>query len=765
VSAAPSSAFTVRTGFGSWPLLAGEEILVGRAEDAQVRVESPTVSRRHVSLRHTGDACRVTDLASRAGTWVDGEQVVSATSLRPPFTVHLGAADGLAVSVLEAATTGPVATTRPAPASVAVDAAGTSVVLGRDPTCDVVLEDLLVSRAHARVVRGPGGWTVEDLGSRNGTFVDGARVERAELRPTSELTVGRTSFRIRGGMLQPHTDEGDISFAARGLGFTLPDGTVLLQGVSFALPGSSLVAVVGGSGAGKSTLMAALTGAQPATEGEVLYDGRDLYEHLASLRHRIGVVPQEDVVHAQLSARQALLYAAELRFPDDLDPAARSVRVEEVIAELGLTDHADTRVSALSGGQRKRVSVALELLTEPSLVFLDEPTSGLDAHLVEEVMLTLRRLADGGRTVVVITHDTEVLDLCDKVLVLAKGGRVAYFGTPDGVLPHFGAEGYATVIRRATDEPDIVVAEYRASAVHREQVDTPLRSLDRGRPMVAPPAEARQQSRRHQLSTLVRRQARVLVSDRTQAAFLALMPLVVAVLALVVPGEQGLGPPADGPVATGQPTQMLVILVLGAVFMGVAGTIGALVEERAIYVRERAVGLDPTAYLVSKVVIAGALLLVQVSLAVSVTLLVRPGPDRAVMLGLGAVELVLALWLCALASAALGLLLSALVRTTAQMMPVLVVTVMVQLVLSAGLFPVVGRAPLEQVAWLSPSRWGYAAAAGTVDVAALVPTAAEDGLWEANPLTWSACLLALVVLGALYAGAARWRLGRPYQLR
>lgn len=754
----------VSTGTDRWVLSPGQQLLLGRDELADVRFESPRVSRRHVTLRHTGTDCLITDLDSRYGTVLDAAPLGGAGSARPPFTLVLGGDGGAMVGVAPASAPATVED-RPAPRHTgpSLSAPGDALIVGRDPDCDVVVEDLLVSRRHVRVVRESAGVFVEDLGSRHGTFVDGQRVVRTRLAPGSLLTVGRHGFRLHHGVLRRDDDDGDIPFAADALSFTLPDGRALLQEVSFALPGSSLMAVIGGSGAGKTTLLDALSSDQPATSGQVLYDGRDLYQHLASLRQRIGVVPQDDVVHPQLSTRQALEYAAELRFPDDLNPAHRSSRVEEVMAELGLTEHADTRVEALSGGQRKRVSVALELLTGPSLILLDEPTSGLDLQLVGEVMELLRRLADGGRTVVVITHSAEGLELCDRVLVLAVGGRVAYFGEPSGVLEHFDAASYREVLDRSKDDPEGVAARFRQSAAHQRHVETPL-TRSRGHQIIEPPAQGRQQSQWHQVSTLVRRQLRVLLADPTRVAFLALMPFALAALALAVPGDQGLGPPAAGAEPTGQPTQILMVLVVGAVFIGLAAAIGDLIGERAIYVRERAVGLSPTAYLLSKLAVLGGLTLVQCLVLVAVTLSFRTGPADAVLLGWPALELVVALWLCSLASVALGLWVSASVGRAEQMMPLLVVLVMVQLVLSGGLFPIEGRVGLEQVAWLSPSRWGYAAVAATADVNAFVPHA-DDPLWQHTAWSWLRASAVLTLLGAGFAGLAHRRLGRRYRSR
>src|SRR5262249_47001522 len=171
------------------------------------------------------------------------------------------------------------------------------------------------------------------------------------------------------------------------------------------------------------------------TQGRVLFEGHDIHAEYASLRMRIGMVPQDDVVHGQLTVNQALGYAAELRLPPDTNKEDRRQVINQVLEELELTQHAEKRVDKLSGGQRKRASVAMELLTGPSLLILDEPTSGLDPALDRQVMTMLRQLADAGRTVLVVTHSLTYLDVCDQVLLLAPGGRTAFCGPPSQIRP------------------------------------------------------------------------------------------------------------------------------------------------------------------------------------------------------------------------------------------------------------------------------------------------------------------------------------------
>lgn len=641
---------------------------------------------------------------------------------------------------------------------------GGATTIGRGLENQIVLDDLLVSRQHARLVPSRSGFDVQDLGSRNGTYVNGRRVVAGHLGEGDLLAVGHSRFTVRQGQLVASVDEGDVNFVANHLSFTLPDGKKLLNDVSFALEGSSLLAIIGPSGAGKSTMLKALIGTQPATEGEVYYDGRDLYQNFQDLRHRIGVVPQDDVVHRQLTVQQALRFAAELRFPDDLPAELRNRRVDEVMAELGLTAHAHTRVDKLSGGQRKRTSVALELLTQPSLLFLDEPTSGLDPGLDKQVMQTLRQLADGGRTVGVITHSVANLNVCEKVLLLAPGGKVAYFGPPNELLTFFGAADFADVFTSVSTDPNGAQQRFKDSPLESEQVEGPLSAPRREPPPLEKPP--RQQSIPSQLSTLARRHVRVILADRGYSIFMLVLPIALALVAMLVPGDFGLKqqpPLGRGPgqvrFHTTEPLQLLVFLIIGAVFMGTAATIRELVGERAIYNRERAVGLSPQAYLAGKLTIFGVLNLLQSILMVALVSIRKPMPDSAVLLGSPMLEIILACWLTAFAAASLGLLLSSVVKTSEQAMPALVISIMAQLALCGGLFPVNGRVGLEQLSWLTPARWGFAGTAATTDVTKIL-TSQTDSLWQHSVGVYVLEIVMLLVLAGLYAAVTQWRLTR-----
>ena len=344
--------------------------------------------------------------------------------------------------------------------------------IGRDPDNGLVLSDLNVSRHHAELRKSPtGSYEIVDLSSHNGTFVNGQPVSSKVLTEQDIISIGSSTFRLKDGELRQFVDEGNITFTAQDLVVKVGGGKVLLDRVTFPIPEKCLLGVIGPSGAGKSTLLGALTGMRPADTGTVLYDNRDLYKNYNELRYRIGLVPQESVLHTQLTARRALQYSAELRFPADTKANERDGRVDEVMGELGLTKHANTRADRLSGGQLKRVNVAQELLTKPSLLFLDEPTSGLDPGLDKSVMEQMRDLAHDGRTVIVVTHSVANLDTCDRLLVLVPGGKVAFYGPPDEGLDYFGQPGWAEVFQAFERYPDRDwAAEFAASPAYAQHV-------------------------------------------------------------------------------------------------------------------------------------------------------------------------------------------------------------------------------------------------------------------------------------------------------
>jgi ABC-type multidrug transport system ATPase subunit/pSer/pThr/pTyr-binding forkhead associated (FHA) protein len=633
--------------------------------------------------------------------------------------------------------------------------------VGRSAGNTIAVADLLVSRRHAELQVGDDGIEIVDVGSANGTFVNGQRVTRQRLGDGDVVAIGHHLFQLRDDTLVESVDSGDASFEAQGLS-VWAGSKQLVHDISFRLPARSLLAVVGPSGAGKSTLLGALTGFRPADVGSVRYAGRDLYVDYDELRRRIGYVPQEDLLHQALTVRKALEYGAELRFPPDVTAAERSSRIDEVLAELGLAEHADTRVGKLSGGQRKRTSVAMELLARPSLLFLDEPTSGLDAGLDKSVMTSLRTLADGGRTVVVVTHSVAHLDTCDYVLVLAPEGHVAYFGPPSGALSYFGKDSFSDVFIDLGSAPgEDAGKRFRASRLYVSGAV----SAPSARAAPADLPSMRQQPVAAQLSTLLRRAVSVIAADRSYLLIIVVFPFLLGLVPRGIPAPFGLDTLPDRP--NFEASKLLLVLVVCVSLMGAANAVREIVKERSIYLRERMIGLSNAAYLGSKVAVLTFITVTQSVILTLVGLLGRIPPD-AVALGSPMLEVMLAVAVTGLASAMLGLVISAMVNSSDKTMPLLVLATQAQLVLCGGLVPVVNRLGLEQLSALAPARWGFAALASitNLNVAARTVVTA-DPRWNHAATTYVSDLLfgLLVALGAAVLCAYLLRRSGPRRVR
>jgi ABC-type multidrug transport system ATPase subunit len=464
--------------------------------------------------------------------------------------------------------------------------------IGRALDNDIVIHDVLASRHHAYLAPTPTGAEIRDAHSINGTFVNGIRVGSAVLAEGDVVTVGNVDLLFTGGSLVRRTDAATRAggLEVRDVGFRV-DGKALLQNVTMTARPGTLTAIIGGSGAGKTTLSRLIAGYATPSSGAVTFEGHNVHTQYASLRTRIGMVPQDDVVHRQLTVNQALGYAAELRLAPDTSKQDREQVVAQVLDELGLTQHADARVDQLSGGQRKRASVALELLTGPSLLILDEPTSGLDPALDLQVMTMLRQPADAGRVVLVVTHSLTYLDVCDQVLLMAPGGKTAFLGPPDQIGETMGTTNWAHIFAKVGADPDEANRRFIAQREARNQPPPA--------PAESSPADlgsTAHTSKSRQFSTIARRQVRLVVADRAYFVFLAVLPLIMGGLSLTVPGNTGFGIAGPTSATPDEAAQILTLLSIAAVFMGTALTIRDLIGERPIFRREQAVGLSTGAY-------------------------------------------------------------------------------------------------------------------------------------------------------------------------
>ncbi|MFE7902775.1 FHA domain-containing protein [Streptomyces sp. NPDC057424] len=809
----------------TWTLDASRAYTLGRDPQGDVVFDDARVSWRHATVSFNGRSWVIEDHGSTNGTFVQGQRIHQ-MELGPGSAVNLGnATDGPRLNLSGAAASvatpqaqpqqpyaaqganpgwGQQTPAQPPPQQQAPQAgwqqpqaaapipqqqgpggvAGAPPVHGdRSPTTfhqfslgrvmrigralenELVVSDLQVSRNHAEFHATPDGrMEIRDLGSHNGTYVNGQPIAKGGsqlLGPTDVVGVGHSTFRIVGDRLEEFVDTGEVSFSARHLTVTVDGGKQILKDVSFGVPEKSLIAVIGPSGSGKSTLLKALTGYRPANQGEVLYDNRNLYKQFAELRQRIGLVPQDDILHKELTVKKALKYAAKLRFPADTTAAEREARIDEVLRELKLDIHKDKKVTSLSGGQRKRVSVALELLTKPSLIFLDEPTSGLDPGMDRDVMQLLRGLADDGRTVLVVTHSVAELAICDKLLVMAPGGSVAYFGPPEEALNFFGYDTWADVFSAFENYRDYDWAGRWKGSQHYQMYAADIDAVA-PQSVQVPQMQAmkppKPQGWMSQFVTLVRRYVSVIASDKGFLALMVILPAVLGAVSLLIDADKGLLPNPANPqtgriIPNGTATTVLLILAVGACFAGAANSVRELIKERVIYERERATGLSRSAYLMSKVFVLGMITVLQGLLVGVIGFSSREIPEEGLVLGSATlVELSIPIMALGFTSMMFGLIISSLVKTAEKTMPLLVMFAIIQVVFTGCLFTLHGSIGVNQFSFLMPSRWAVAASGATLDFNKISPpeTAGDtDPLWEHTVGAWAMDMGALLVLGVI----------------
>ncbi len=460
------------------------------------------------------------------------------------------------------------------------------------------------------------------------------------------------------------------------------DDLLILGPVSLEVSPGSLVALMGASGSGKSTLLHVLAGIAETTAGTETWAAAPTTSSVQAL----GYVPQRESVHDRLTTREALHYAASLR----LDPGAKiEARVETVLDELGLVGQGDTLIRNLSGGERRRAACGLELVGDPPALLFDEPTSGLDAVLERRLMQLFRRLADHGRAVLVATHATASLDLCDEVIVL-QAGRTAHRGSPSEARTHLAAVAHDS--QQAFDEPDSPGASETLKDGHARPV-----------PLTGRPAFGRE------LRVLAARYLRTLTRDRrTLALLLGQAPVIGVLIAIVF--HHGAAATGNSPLDA---IQLVFLFMTGSIWLGVASACREVVKERGLVEREFDVGVRLNAYVFAKALVLFGLNLVQVLLLTIVVVGLQPlGIGSGGVAGLFVLA-VLTAW----ASAAMGLAVSCSARSVDQAAGAVPLLLMPQLLLGGGLIPLAQMPPVAAaLANLIYARWSFAGLAAAAHI-------------------------------------------------
>lgn len=555
--------------------------------------------------------------------------------------------------------------------------------IGRAADNDIVLpdrvpDDRIVSRKHAEIYFEGGRYWVKDLGSTNGTFLNDVRLEPQQPRPFDEkdmVLIHLHCFSLAEGYRDLREE---VAIRAEGIGKVYANKFVGLNPMSVEIPYKKIVALMGPSGCGKSTLLKALNGDNPATSGNIYIHGLSLRENYQLLKRKIGYVPQDDIIHKELKVEQTLYMAAKLRLPDDTSEAEISKRITEVLTSLNFDDQIRQKeVGGLSGGQRKRVCIAVELLSRPTILFLDEPTSPLDPESIDEFLKSLKELAANGTTIVMVTHKPEDLIYADKIIFMAIKGYFVYYGERNGLLEKFKASNILEVYKICGDDkkfdPKGYYIEPRGAITRRE----PEKLI----------AADKQNSLWLQFYWLTVRYLKIKISDKYNMYLLLAQPFIIAGLVAVI--FHGLN------------VQVMMLIAISAVWFGVSNSSKEIVGEFAIYKRERMFNLNIHTYILSKWVVLSVISFVQVVIFISIVHL-RFGSDQA----LGSYLQNIAYMFYTASSATLfGLFLSAYFTTTEKVLTVVPIALMPQIML-AGVVEHLKSVRVDVLSYFTLGRWG-----------------------------------------------------------
>lgn len=734
---------------------------VGRDQSCDIALDNSRVSKTHLRLAWEDGDWKATDLESTNGTFLNSK-LSRVTKINDSKVLHLGGVNNF-VFKLTPLTGAQSAKSKVTKHILEKEATRVSqgffeetgelqgprrirlqqrIRIGRGESNDWKIEDINVSRSHAEIVQHrEGGYELVDLKSTNGTYLNDSQIKREKLIFGDIISISGHRRKFTSDGLEILEGIEGLSVTVKGASFQIGTKT-LLEDVSFNLGPRTLTAIIGPSGAGKSTLLGVLTGRTKPTSGAIELGGSNLHENYQILSRQIGSVPQADILHTRLTVRQALNYGAKLRLPSDTTKEERDSRVEEVMNKLELTERAELRIDRLSGGQRKRASIGLELLTSPKLLVLDEPTSGLDPGLDAHVMETLRNLADDGQTVVLVTHSVDNLNFCDNVILLASGGRVAYAGPASTVFSKLGKKNWAEVFKFLAS-PDALLL---ASTKREVPTSTEIKQnhvLERRQGFV------------RQVATLSARYVRVISSDRFYLTLLTLIPVIIGGISYAAGSKYGFGPgykTKSGVIYNPFAQGSILVLILGSIFVGLSTSIQEVIKENAIRRREQNVGIRIVSYLISKVLVLGFITSAQILVFTFIVLFGRPLPESGLIIDSSRLEITaicIALGLC---SMLLGLFVSTLLTSEEQAMPALVGMTMVLVVLS-GALPLESKGLVAQFSKFVPSHWATNALSASVDIIqlGLISDKDQQAKWESSVSNLSISLSYILAFGLVFA--------------
>lgn len=577
------------------------------------------------------------------------------------------------------------------------------ITIGRKAECNIVLPHVSVSKLHAKIVLEDGQYYLIDQNSTNGIIVNGKQVKgKVLLHEKDVIVITNSKLIFTKNTIFYCCFKSGISVEAVDVVIRRGKGRksfITCNHTTVSVKPGELVAIIGGSGAGKSTVLNSMCGYLQPTSGDIYINGTNLYHNFDSLKKLIGYVPQSDIVYDNLTLYDMLMYTAKLRLPKDISKTEREAIINRAIETVELTEKKDSMIKALSGGQRKRASIAVELLADPNLLFLDEPASGLDPGTERNLMQSLRQMADDGKTVILVTHSTLQLQMCDKIIFMGKGGNLCFFGSYDEALSFFGVSDIVDIYNLITEQAPKWKQKFRDTEAEQGKVRSSA-SLSK---------HTNEKCGWRQLFILCIRYFKLLSNDRQRLLLILLQaPVLALLISFVADGKQ-----YDQYEMT---KSLLFALSCSAFWIGMLNSIQEICKERTIVKREYMTGLSLTAYIASKIIVLGVLCMLQCVLVVGVFTLLIGLPESGVFLPVFA-EIYMTTLLTALASVAMGLLVSALFTNADRAMTVAPILLMPQILFSGLIFKLDGATKI--ISWFAICRWsmeGYGTSANLNDL-------------------------------------------------
>lgn len=737
--------------------LKSETALVGRAENANLKIPNDYrfVSSRHFLLQYLENKLVIKDLNSTNGTYVNNKLLIPEQQipLHHNDIIRIGD-DNFGISIgftlvnpeeFQHPDDGFIASAPTMDLQISRE-----ITIGRLADNDIHLDAPDVSRRHAKIVLSDGGYLLQDLNSRNGTYVNNELVTAKLLQEDDLIKIGNHLLTFEEGKVTPYQSNGmridveDLSFDYH---HRSGDRRVIYD-VNFSVLPREFVAIVGGSGAGKTTLLNALIGVRPGI-GRVSLNGHNFYEEYEHFRAQLGFVPQNDILHTSLTVEKALEYTAKLRLPASVGKEERDRRISAVLETVSMNTEIirGNRIGTLSGGQRKRVSIAAELLADPKLIYLDEATSGLDPGLEKKMMHTLRKMADEGRTVVLITHATRNIVQTDHVAFISQG-RLVYFGPSQEALDFFEVDEFADIYEKIqrSGESWEEIYQTKKTEQHDQYVKTRLSNAKSLPRMQLPKIQFGVRNFFRQLSVLTQRSINVLLSEPITLLLMLLLLPLTGVLQLIIgspnilTGDPAiLADPVEAAMTIGENytpfssmNTFIFVMGLEAVLTGLFVPSNDFVKERSVYLRERMVNLRVLPYLLSKVLIYSLFVVIQVFLYLVILSLGINYPEEGLYFS-GVIELFVTLYLTMMAGITFGFIVSAVSRSTEMAIYLLTLLLFFQFFFSGTVFDLRENA-FEPLSNFTTTRWSLTALGVTVDMPTIVESTIICSDLPQNPL-------------------------------